>query len=402
VPGLAIRVQELWRSKWWLPIVSIFAAARITTFLLFVAIAQIQEDNYWTPAQPGYFDFLNIWDAEWYERIYSGGYPTVLPTNENGSVQQNAWAFMPVFPFLIRGMNVITGIEFKFLAPIVATIFGFAFVLMAYRLLILRITTLQARWAIALISFSMASPILQVGYAESLWLFLICASLYLFIQRRDALLIVTLSVLSVTRPGLLAFSMMFAVLFIYRFVQERRKVQEFERAEKLRLFGLTVIAGLLGFAWLLIAAITTGRLDAYLATELAWRAGYTDSSHLLPFSGWFISGAFHLDSGIGEITVLGLVAFAIWALNTRSVRALGLELQVFTFSYLVYLFAVFFPQSSTPRLLFGAFGLLAGFAVASANWSKPARGVILVLSVLTQVLWLLVCWKYTAPDFTPP
>jgi hypothetical protein len=53
-------------------------------------------------------------------------------------------------------------------------------------------------------------------------------------------------------------------------------------------------------------------------------------------------------------------------------------------------------------LLFGAFGLLAGFAVASANWSKPARSAILVLSVLAQVLWLLVCWKYTAPDFTPP
>lgn len=396
------RVRELWQSKWWLPIVSIFAAARITTFLLFVAIAQIQEDNYWTPARPGYFDFLNIWDAEWYERIYTGGYPSVLPTNQDGSVQQNAWAFMPVFPFIIRGLNALTGIEFKFLAPIVATVFGFAFVLMAYRLLILRITTLQARWAIAIISFSMASPILQVGYAESLWLFLICASLYFFIKRRDGLLILTLCVLSVTRPGLLAFALMFALLFIYRFVQERRNAQQFERAEKLRLFGLTALSGVLGFAWLLIAGLTTGRLDAYLATELAWRAGYTQSSHLVPFSGWFISGAFHLGPGIGEIAVLGLVAFAIWALSTPSVRALGLELQAFTLSYLVYLFAVFFPQSSTPRLLFGAFGLLAAFAVASASWSKPARGAILVLSILAQVLWLLVCWKYTAPDFTPP
>ncbi|MEN9343036.1 MAG: hypothetical protein RIR24_623 [Actinomycetota bacterium] len=396
------RVRELWQSKWWLPIVSIFAAARITTFLLFVTIAQIQEDNYWTPARPGYFDFLNIWDAEWYERIYTGGYPSVLPTNQDGSVQQNAWAFMPVFPFIIRGLNALTGIEFKFLAPIVATVFGFAFVLMAYRLLILRITTLQARWAIAIISFSMASPILQVGYAESLWLFLICASLYFFIKRRDGLLILTLCVLSVTRPGLLAFALMFALLFIYRFVQERRNAQQFERAEKLRLFGLTALSGVLGFAWLLIAGLTTGRLDAYLATELAWRAGYTQSSHLVPFSGWFISGAFHLGPGIGEIAVIGLVAFAIWALSTPSARALGLELQVFTLSYLVYLFAVFFPQSSTPRLLFGAFGLLAAFAVASASWSKPARGAILVLSILAQVLWLLVCWKYTAPDFTPP
>ncbi len=400
--NLAHRVQDLWRSKWWLPIVSIFAASRITSFVLFLGMAQIQEDNYWTKAQPGYFDFLNIWDAEWYQRIYTNGYPTTLPANADGSVQQNAWAFMPVFPFLIRGLNLLTTIEWKFLAPIVATIFGFAFALMAYRLLILRITELQARWAIALISFSMAAPILQVGYAESLGLFLICAALYLFAKRRDGLLIVTLAVLSVTRPGLLAFSLMFALIFVYRFWRERKHAEPFELRERLRLFGLAAVSGVFGFAWLFIAAITTGRLDAYLATELAWRAGYTDSSHLLPFSGWFISGAFHLGSGVGELAVIGLVAFAVWALGTHSVKALGIELQLFTLSYLVYLFAVFFPQSSTPRLLFPAFGLLAGLAVASAAWSKPARGAILVLSVLGQVLWLLVCWKYTAPDFTPP
>lgn len=400
--NLASRVQELWRSKWWLPVVSIFAAARITTFMLFLAIAQIQEDNYWTAAKPGYFDFLNIWDVEWYQRIYTGGYPSTLPTNEDGSVQQNAWAFMPLFPFLIRGLNAITGIEFKFLAPIVATIFGFAFVLMAYRLLILRITAVQARWAIVLISFSMAAPVLQVGYAESLGLFLISAALYRFATRRDGLLVLTLALLSVTRPGLLAFSLMFALLFVYRFYRERKHAEPFELRERIRLIALTAVSGVLGFAWLIIAAITTGRLDAYLATELAWRAGYTDSSHLLPFSGWFISGAFHLGSGVGELAVLGLAAFAVWALGTNSVKALGPELRFFTLSYLVYLFAVFFPQSSTPRLLLPAFGLLAGFAVASAAWSKPARGAILVLSILGQVLWLLVCWKYTAPDFTPP
>jgi len=402
VQNLAIRVQELWRTKWWLPIVSIFAASRITTFILFLATAQIQEDNYWTKAQPGYFDFLNIWDAEWYESIYTDGYPTTLPTSEDGSVQQNAWAFMPVFPFLIRGLNLLTGIEFKFLAPIVATIFGFAFALMAYRLLILRITESQARWTIALISFSMAAPILQVGYAESLALFLISAALYLFATRRDGLLVLVLAILSVTRPGLLAFALMFALLFVYRFYRERKHVEKFELPERIRLFALTAVSGVLGFAWLIIAAITTGRLDAYLKTELAWRGGYTDNSELEPFTGWFISGAFHLGSGVGELAVLGLLAFAAWALNTHSVRALGLELRFFTASYLIYLFAVFFPQSSTPRLLLPAFGLLAGLAVASAAWSRPVRGAILVLSILGQVLWLLVCWKYTAPDYTPP
>jgi hypothetical protein len=396
------RVQELWRSRWWLPIVSIFAASRITTFFLFLAFAQIQEDNYWTKARPSYFDFLNIWDVEWYHRIFTDGYPTQLPTNEDGTVQQNNWAFMPVFPYLIRALNAVTQIEWKILAPLVATIFGFAFVLVAYKLLLLRLSESQSRWAITLISFSMASPILQVGYAESLWLLLIASSLYFFIQRRDVLLVLSLTLLSVTRPGLLAFALMFALLFIYRLVRERRALEVFEPAERLRLASLTVISGLLGFAWLIVAAITTGRFDAYLKTEVAWRAGYTGSTDLQPFTGWFISGAFHFGQGIGQLLVFGLIALAAWAINTDSVKQLGVELRFWSIAYIVYLLAVFFPQSSTPRILFGAFPLIAAVAIASEKQPRAVKAGLLVLSIMSQVVWLLVCWKYTAPDYTPP
>ena len=396
------RVQDLWRSKWWLPIVSIFLASRITTFLLFLGFAQIQEDNYWTKARPSYFDFLNIWDVEWYHRIFTDGYPSVLPTNPDGTVQQNNWAFMPVFPYLIRALNAVTGIEWKILAPIVATIFGFAFILVAYKLLLLRLTESQSRWAITLISFSMASPILQVGYAESLWLLLIAASLYFYIQRRDVLLVISLSVLSVTRPGLLAFALMFALLFVYRLVRERRHGEVFERIERIRLAALTAVSGLLGFAWLIIAALATGRFDAYLKTEVAWRAGYTGNTDLQPFTGWFVSGRFYLGDGIGQLVVFGLIAFAGWAIGTPSVRALGVELRFWSIAYIVYLLAVFFPQSSTPRILFGAFPLIAAFAVATEKQPRLAKLALVALSVLAQVVWLLVCWKYTAPDFTPP
>lgn len=396
------RVQELWRSKWWLPIVSIFAASRIATFFLFQAFAQIQEDNYWTKARPSYFDFLNIWDVEWYHRIFTDGYPTHLPTNPDGTVQQNNWAFMPVFPYLIRALNAVTQIEWKFLAPIVATIFAFAFILVAYKLFMLCLTQSQSTWAITLISFSMASPILQVGYAESLLLLLIAASLYFFLQRRDVFLVISLSVLSVTRPGLLAFALMFALLFVYRLVRERRNLETFERAERIRLASLTLVSGMLGLAWLIVAAITTGRFDAYLKTEVAWRAGYTGSTDLQPFTGWFISGAFHFGQGIGQLLVFGLIAFAAWAINTQSVKALGVELRFWSIAYIVYLLAVFFPQSSTPRILFGAFPLIAAFAIATEKQPRMAKIGLLVLSILSQVLWLLVCWKYTAPDFTPP
>ncbi len=396
------RVQELWRSKWWLPIVSIFLASRITTFFLLLGFAQIQEDNYWTKARPSYFDFLNIWDVEWYHRIFTDGYASVLPTNPDGTVQQNNWAFMPVFPYLVRGLNFLTGVEWKILAPIVATIFAFAFILVAYKLLLLRLSESQSRWAITLISFSMASPILQVGYAESLWLLLIAASLYFFMRRRDVLLAISLSVLSVTRPGLLAFALMFALLFVYRLVRERRHGEEFVQLERVRLASLTVLSGFLGFVWLIVAALATGRFDAYLKTEVAWRAGYTGNTDLQPFTGWFVSGAFHLGDGFGQIVVFGLIAFAGWAINTASVKGLGVELRFWSIAYIVYLLAVFFPQSSTPRILFGAFPLLAAVAVATDRQPRVAKIALLALSILSQVVWLLVCWKYTAPDYTPP
>jgi Gpi18-like mannosyltransferase len=396
------RVQELWRSKWWLPIVSIFLASRITTFFLFLGFAQIQEDNYWTKARPSYFDFLNIWDVEWYHRIFTDGYASVLPTNPDGTVQQNNWAFMPVFPYLVRALNFLTGVEWKILAPIVATIFAFAFILVAYKLLLLRLSESQSRWAITLISFSMASPILQVGYAESLWLLLIAASLYFFIQRRDVLLVISLTVLSVTRPGLLAFALMFALLFVYHLVRERKHGEEFAQLERVRLASLTVLSAFLGFVWLIVAALATGRFDAYLKTEVAWRAGYTGNTDLQPFTGWFVSGAFHLGDGFGQIVVFGLIAFAGWAINTASVKGLGVELRFWSIAYIVYLLAVFFPQSSTPRILFGAFPLLAAVAVATDRQPRVAKIALLALSILSQVVWLLVCWKYTAPDFTPP
>lgn len=382
------------KNSWWAPVVAIYGAARLVSFLLFLAVAAIQEDNYWTKAHPGYFDFLNIWDAEWYQRIYSGGYPAHLPTNPDGSVQQNNWAFFPIFPYLIRGLSLITTIEWKYLAPLVATAIGFLFALVAYKLFELKLSRSVSLWAIALISFSMASPILQTGYAESLTLLLISSALYCYLEKRYAWLSISLAALSLTRPGVIAFALFFGLMFLRKWQTEKR----FALAE----FALAIYSGFLGVLWLLIAALLTGRFDAYLKTELAWRAGYMDSSQLVPFAGWFASGKFHLGEGLGEGLVWLLVIGTALTMFLPSVKALGIELRLWVASYLIYLFAVFFPQSSTPRILFPAFGLLAAFAIATERLSKWGKVALITTSVLGQVGWLLVCWKYTAPDYTPP
>lgn len=381
-------------KSWWAPVVGIYATARLISFAFFLAIASIQEENYWTKAQPGYFDFLNIWDVEWYERIFTSGYPSVLPQNLDGTVQQNNWAFYPVFPYLIRGLSVITTIEWKYLAPIVSTLVGFAFILVVYKLLLLKQSKSVALWCVALISVSMASPILQTGYAESLSLFLFASAHYCYSTKRWYWLAFVLAALSVTRPGLLAFALFFAGMLVYKFVVEK-KISWLD-------FGFAALSSALGFAWLVIAWMVTGRSDAYLRTELAWRAGYTDATAFIPFSGWFESGRFHLGDGFGQFAVAALMLAFVAAMFLPSVRALGIELRLWVAAYVVYLFAVFFPQSSTPRLLFPAFPLLVAFGIATNRFGWLGKSLIIGVSLLGQVGWLLLCWKYTAPDYTPP
>jgi hypothetical protein len=222
---------------------------------------------------------------------------------------------------------------------------------------------------------------------------LIAAALYYFVQRRDVLAVALLSIASLTRPGVLAFALMFAILAFLNRADAR---------ERVRLIVLTLITGFLGFVWLLVAWATTGRFDAYLKTENAWRAGYTGSDSIAPLMGWFESARFYLGDGLGQFFVLGLIGLLAWLLTRPSVRALGQELWIWSAAYIGYLFVVLFPQSSTTRILLPAFPLLAALGVATVAKPKVVKVAVVAISLIGQVVWLLTCWKYTAPDYTPP
>jgi hypothetical protein len=68
-------------------------------------------------------------------------------------------------------------------------------------------------------------------------------------------------------------------------------------------------------------------------------------------------------------------------------------------SYVLYLLAVFFPQSSTFRLLVPLFPLAGAIAVPR---SRVYRVAVVVGSVALQWLWLLVAWRVDGYDWTPP
>jgi len=382
--------------------VLIWAATRALTTALFAIVAYLQGANYWTPAHPGYFDFLNIWDVEWYHRIFDHGYPSVLPTNPDGSAQQNEWAFMPAFPFLVRAINTVTGIEWKYLAPILATIFGFIAAALIYRLLTRVMPKPAALWSLTLMGLWCASPVLQAGYAESMGLALLAGALLLIHDRKYLLALAPIALMAFTRPGVLAIALAMAMIFADRLWRSRNSPADFAIDEKVRLFVAGVVTALLGLAWSLVAWLATGRTDAYISTELAWRAGYTGTQHFVPFQSWLISANWYFPGLPGLAILLLLVGLVIWSVFAKSVISLGLTMRTWIGAYWIYLFVFFYPQSSTFRILIPVFPMLAALGLSTQKASRLAKFGILASFTVLQLCWLLTCWMYTAPDFSPP
>jgi hypothetical protein len=396
------RLVTFARSSWWFAATLVWLATRLITTVLFLVAASIQGDNYWTKANPPYFDFLNIWDVEWYWRIFDHGYPLELPLSASGQVLQNEWAFMPVFPGLVKALTSITGLEFKFAAALLATAFSFAAALVIARIFERFMPRAQALWGLALVGLWCASPVLQAGYAESLGLFLLTIALWFILERRYLVALAPIAILAFTRPSVLAISLMLVLLWVVRWWQSRLDPSGFAPRERIQLAVSAVLSGFAGLGWSLTAALFTGRPDAYLATEMAWRSVYVGSSNFAPFEGWIASFDYHFGAGVGLVSLLLAAGLIAWMLRAEAIAKLGLELRLWLVSYAVYLLAVFFPQSSTWRLLLPMFVLAGALAIGTWRASKLFKIVLVIALIAAQFAWMLACWVYVAPDFTPP
>jgi hypothetical protein len=404
------RLKGFWLNHWWFRVLAVWAASRAVSTTLFIWAAGIQGPSYWVhKAHPSYFDFINFWDVEWYQRIFDfgfgqlPGYATHLPVAENGAIQQNAWAFMPGFPLLVRAFTFLTGglIPWKVLAPTLSLLLSFALALALYKVFSLRLSAEVSLWSVTLFGFWVSSPVLQTGYAETLGLLLLAIALYYLIQHRYFMALPALIGLSITRPGMVSFALMLALMWVLRWWRDKKGIDEFRMPERWKLAILTGLSGVLGLAWPLIAWVATGRQDAYTQTELAWRSG-DPQRQLVWFGGFADLGAALWGSFWAPVFVVLVLAIAAWLLFTKSAKALGSELRLWTGAYLLYIFAFFYPQSSTFRILMPAFPLVAAFALRTATLSRLAKWFILVGLTVLQMVWLAVCWVYVSPDFTPP
>jgi hypothetical protein len=402
---VALRLTAL-AGHWVTRVLAIFIASRIVTTTIFLVVASLQRVSDRTGSSPGFFEFANIWDGQWYWFINAAGYPDEIPRDGDGYAQENAWAFMPAYPLLLRLFTVF-GIPFTGIAPIVSMLFAGAAALVFYRLMVRFLPPGSALFATALFCTAPLSTILQVSYAESMHLFLLFLALLLLVDRRYALLVPVVVVMSLTRPSGLAFALLLLLHLVHRFGTRSR--DPFPWRERIEVVVVGLVSAFSGVLWLLIAWAVTGELTAYTDTEFAWRRGFGIEGELIPFTPWFQAGEFWFQKWFGLPApwslVLGIVAVVTVAgayagfLLSPWAKRLGPDLRFWLLAYALYLLAVFFPQSSTFRLLVPLAPALGAFAVPT-SWIW--RVALLVLGVAGQVLWTYGLWRADVYDWTPP
>ena len=384
-------------APWWAKVLVVFAVSRLVTTGILLWFASRQEANAWTGAQPGYFDFAKLWDSHWYYIIAVAGYPGELPLTADGHVGESAWAFMPVYPAVVRALMAVSGQGFTVVAVLVSVAFACATALMLYRLMNLVLPGPAALFSVVLYCFAPLSPILQVSYAESMHAFFLTLALYLLLKRNYLALFPVVAVMSLTRPSGLAFALALGLHVLHRWFTRER--DPFPRRQVAASVSLGLFSVLCGFAWLLIAAAVTGSLAAYTDTELAWRMPYIGYRELVPLTPWFLGAQFWVPGALGVVLlILFFAAFAAF-MFTPPVKRLGVDLRFWVASYTLYLVAVFFPQSSTFRLFLPIFPLLGALAQPR---SPVYRAALVLLCVAGQVGWVHIAWWVDGYDWTPP
>jgi len=415
VPGDAVaepspvarRVYDPRGWPWWVQVLAVYAAARLFSAIVLMLTASRQEASYWGDAHPSYLEFTGKWwDADWYRQVAENGYPSQLPRGDDGLVQQNPWAFFPLFPMMVRGLMTVTGGEYYQVAPLLALVLGAGAMLVIHPLV--RIGAPRAVAArpglplasVALVSVFPTAVVLQIGYTESLALLLIAASLLLLLKRLYLEAALVVIALGFTRAVALPMAVVIVVHALVRWRESRAGRDTLTGRDVGALGGLAVAAGISGVAWPLICGWVTGEKDGYLLTQEAWRGVRS----VKPFSSWGYVTQFWFGD-LAPWVMWGSFALVVAVLVVPAAWRLGPELHVWPAAYLLYIAGAVEPSSSLARFMLLAFpmatitaGVVTRPAVARRAWFT----LVVVAMLYLQCVWIWDMWRIQGPTGWPP
>ena len=381
-----------------------YALCRLVSGILLSVVATRQVPTGWTGPEVTYLTFTTQWDGQWYQAIAQHGYPRVLPVDQLGLVQQNPWAFYPLFPFLSRALMDLTGLDFAVVGSTLSLLLGF--VAAAAMALLLR-DRIGERWTIATVVLWASMPaavVLQVGYTEAAAMALLTLFLLALDRERWLWAMVLALLLGLTRPIAVPIAAVAVVALWLRWRRRRDDPLTGSEAGS----GVALLAGcaVSGLLWPVVAALVTGRADAYTTTMSTWRA----SREIVPVRPWLDMSRYYWGQTWGPVwlTVI-FVVLAVMVLGPWATR-LGPQLRTWALAYPAYLLVVLDPFTSIFRYLLPLFPLAAILIGAAGRplwrsweeWAKVRFGVLLLAFVVGQWYWIDILWRFVPPSDYPP
>ncbi|WP_346843553.1 hypothetical protein [uncultured Rothia sp.] len=432
---LSLRVMMAWENyqkafrsaNIYVQVLIIFAVSRVFGWVLFTVVGKQEKYSPWSDQPMDYLSFVNIWDADWYRKIAETGYPTQLPLTPTGTVAENPWAFYPLYPLVNSALMNLLGVSYPPVAAAVSLVSGFGAACLIYRLFETSLRTLRAGrvlavlsepsriesmalWGVAVFSFAPISPVLQVAYAESLNLLFVAAVLLALMNRRFWWAVLLAIPACFSRPVGVPLGATAGLLWLIAWIIDARGMhtgadqpgaplgwsKSFAQHTS-QLISALLICGI-ALLWPLIAWIRTGRVDAYTATETAWRG-----SDLYLVAPWFRQSTEYFGAAGPILFIVLLIGFIVLLSSRLTRRTLHPVLIMWCACYAAYLVLFLNPQSSLFRMLLPLFPLALVTVAVSAD---RAYRVLLVLGgAALQFGWVGWLWHWkqlpTGGDYPP-
>ena len=402
--GLEDLVDSARALPLWAQVTGVYLVLRFLTGILLSHAAD--GAGYYPGVQPGVAGptqddptlTLN-WDARWYGEIYQNGYPDEIPLQDDGRAAENAWAFYPVYPYAARLAAWVLGSDFTTVAPLLALLAGLGAAIVMARLLVetlpaaadhpRRVQAL-ALAAVAVWAACPVSPVLQMAYTESFSMLLLVTFLLLVVREWWWAAGLCALVLGLTRPIALP---LVAVVVVALWMRWRvRESRPLTRPEGVGMVWALGAVGLSGILWTAVAALRTGRRDAYPATMTAWRGD--DSIQFLEPWKRTLDYAWDTHDKLFVLPALGIVVpllLSVLMLVPRIGGGLDLRLRVWSVAYSLYLLAVVDGHTSIFRYLIPLFPLavlLVGAHRPSPRWWEARTVFWVAVGILGQVGWI--------------
>ncbi len=370
----------------------LYLLARAVTTVFFVMAAQLAPLASRFGADPSPGTFAAGWDAWWYWFVASYGYPDVLPLTDAGDVAENAWAFMPVYAYCLAGVGLVVG-SWIAGAVVVSMVAGYLACLVLHRMIRMRASDGVATWAVVFFAAGPLAALFQVGYAESLFLLWLFLALWCVMRRSLRLAVpphpahgihsargarVRALPRAARHPSLVHAGTRAAACPGRRPYRRARRARDGRRdshGRPSRLSGRATPAPI----------CRPNSPGAATGSSILLRSSCRSTASSSARASGRVNGAFPRLRGTLLLAALILAVIALLIFEPH-VKRLGADLRLWSASYLLYLLAVFFPQSSIFRLLvplsplWGAVAMPKSTRVAHRRAGRvPARAVVVDL-----------------------